>query len=67
MINKFDKPIWLDKINPVLKRHESGTISSSVNLVLVSLDFQKAIDSLEWSFMVNALDTFNFELALNGG
>ena len=28
--------------------------------ILVSLDFQKAFDSLEWSFMMNTLDIFNF-------
>ena len=28
--------------------------------ILVSLDFQKAFDSLEWSFMMNTLDILNF-------
>ena len=28
--------------------------------ILVSLDFQKAFDSLEWSFMMKTLDIFNF-------
>ena len=28
--------------------------------ILVSLDFQKAFDSLEWSCMMNTLDIFNF-------
>ena len=34
--------------------------SESIPGILVSLDFQKAFDSLEWSFMMKALDIFNF-------
>ena len=36
------------------------TKSESIPGILVSLDFQKAFDSLEWSFMMKALDIFNF-------
>ena len=34
--------------------------SESIPGILVSLDFRKAFDSLEWSFMMKALDIFNF-------
>ena len=36
------------------------TKSESIPGILVSLDFQKALDSLEWSFMMKALNIFNF-------
>ena len=36
------------------------TKSESIPGILVSLDFRKAFDSLEWSFMMKALDIFNF-------
>ena len=36
------------------------TKSQNIPGILVSLDFQKAFDSLEWSFMMNTLDIFNF-------
>jgi len=36
------------------------TKSESIPGILVSLDFRKAFDSLEWSFMMKALDVFNF-------
>ena len=36
------------------------TQSESMPGILVSLDFRKAFDSREWSFMMNALDIFNF-------
>ena len=36
------------------------TKSKNMPGILVSLDFQKAFDSLEWSFMMNTLDIFNF-------
>ena len=36
------------------------TKSESTPGILVSLDFRKAFDSLEWSFMMKALDIFNF-------
>ena len=36
------------------------TKSGSIPGILVSLDFRKAFDSLEWSFMMKALDIFNF-------
>ena len=28
--------------------------------ILISLDFKKAFDSLEWGFIINTLDVFNF-------
>ena len=36
------------------------TKPESIPGILVSLDFRKAFDSLEWSFMMKALDIFNF-------
>jgi len=36
------------------------TKSKNIPVILVSLDFRKAFDSLEWSFMMKALDIFNF-------
>ena len=36
------------------------TKSESIPGILVSLDFRKAFDSLEWSFLMKALDIFNF-------
>ena len=36
------------------------TKSESIPGILVSLDFRKAFDSLEWSFIMKALDIFNF-------
>ena len=36
------------------------TKSESIPGILVSLDFRKAFDPLEWSFMMKALDVFNF-------
>jgi len=36
------------------------TKSESIPRILVSLDFRKAFDFLEWSFMMKALDIFNF-------
>ena len=36
------------------------TKSQNIPGILISLDFQKAFDSLEWSFMMKTLDTFNF-------
>ena len=36
------------------------TKSESIPGILVSLDFRKVFDSLEWSFMMKALDIFNF-------
>ena len=36
------------------------TKSESIPGILVSLDIRKAFDSLEWSFMMKALDIFNF-------
>ena len=36
------------------------TKAESIPGILVSLDFRKAFDSLEWSFMMKALDIFNF-------
>ena len=36
------------------------TKSQNIPGILVSLDFQKAFDSLGWSFMMNTLDIFNF-------
>ena len=34
--------------------------SESIPGILVSLDFRKAFVSVEWSFMMKALDIFNF-------
>ena len=36
------------------------TKSQNIPAILVSLDFQKPFDSLEWSFMMNTLHIFNF-------
>ena len=36
------------------------TKSESIPGILVSLGFRKAFDSLEWSFMMKALDILNF-------
>ena len=36
------------------------TKSQNIPSILVSLDFQKAFDSLEWSFRMNTLDILNF-------
>jgi len=36
------------------------TKSQNTPSILVLLDFQKAFDSLEWSFTMNTLDIFNF-------
>ena len=36
------------------------TKSQNIPDILVSLDFQKAFDSLEWSIMMNTLDIFKF-------
>ena len=40
------------------------TKSESIPGILVSLDFRKAFDSLEWSFMMKALDIFNFRTSI---
>ena len=42
----------LDISEYLKQKNESG--------LLLSLDFQKAFDSLEWSFMLRALESFNF-------
>ena len=43
------------------------TKSESIPGILVSLDFQKAFDSLEWSFMMKTLDLFNFGSSIKRG
>ena len=36
------------------------TKAHDIPSILVSLDFREAFDSLEWSFIMRTLDTFNF-------
>ena len=33
--------------------------------ILISLDFKKAFDSLEWGYIMNTLDVFNFGTTIN--
>ena len=42
------------------------TKSQNIPGILVSLDFQKVFDSLEWSFMMKTLHTVNFGSSING-
>ena len=37
---------------------------TKVHNIPVSLDFKKAFDSLEWGYIMNTLDVFNFGISI---
>ena len=36
------------------------TDKKNISGLLIFIDFEKAFDSLEWNFLLNCLDVFNF-------